>query len=142
MKLTPIDNPKIQEKLIGNRYTVSKLMDDEAIKIFAALSGDLNPIHLDEVYASESRYKKRIAHGLLSASLFSSIFGTQFPGPGCVYAEQSLIFKRPVYVGDEVIAIVELVSIDSSGQSLRFNTYCEVSGRYVLEGSAKIFIPK
>jgi 3-hydroxybutyryl-CoA dehydratase len=117
-------------------------MADDVVRGFAAISGDTNPIHLDDVYASESRYKKRIAHGLLSASLFSSIFGTQFPGAGCVYAEQTLVFKRPVYVGDEVVATAELIAIDDSGQSLEFDTHCEVRGRRVLEGRAKVFIPK
>ena len=142
MSVSPISNAHLQKQLIGTCYTASKLMDDEAVRSFASLSGDTNPIHLDEAYASESRYKKRIAHGLLSASLFSNIFGTKFPGPGCVYAEQSLVFRRPVYVGDEVIAIAELTSIDPAGQSLEFNTRCEVNGRRVLEGNAKVFIPK
>jgi 3-hydroxybutyryl-CoA dehydratase len=117
-------------------------MDDEVVRGFAAISGDTNPIHIDDVYASESRYKKRIAHGLLSASLFSNIFGTQFPEAGCVYAEQSLVFKRPVYIGDEVVATAELIAIDDSGQSLEFETRSEVKGRRVLEGRAKVFIPK
>lgn len=142
MSLAPITDSSLRESLLGSCYTASKLMDDEAVRGFAEISGDTNPIHLDDVYASESRYKKRIAHGLLSASLFSSIFGTQFPGAGCVYAEQSLVFKRPVYIGDEVVATAELVSIDDSGQSLEFDTRCEVKGRRVLEGRAKVFIPK
>lgn len=142
MGMAPITTPSLRESLLGTCYTTSKLMDDTAVRGFATISGDTNPIHLDDDYASESRYKKRIAHGLLSASLFSSIFGTQFPGAGCVYAEQSLVFKRPVYVGDEVVAIAELVAIDESGQSLEFDTRCEVKGRRVLEGKAKVFIPK
>ncbi|XOB91211.1 MaoC family dehydratase [Pseudomonadota bacterium 24LQ007] len=142
MSLVPITDPNLQESLLGSCYTACKLMDDEAVRGFAEISGDTNPIHLDDDYASESRYKKRIAHGLLSASLFSGIFGTQFPGAGCVYAEQSLVFKRPVYIGDEVVATAELVSIDDSGQSLEFDTRCEVKGRRVLEGRAKVFIPK
>jgi 3-hydroxybutyryl-CoA dehydratase len=142
MGLAPIADIQSQNQLIGTCYTVSKVMDDEAVRSFALLSGDSNPIHLDEAYAFESRYKKRIAHGLLSASLFSSIFGAQFPGPGCVYAEQTLVFKRPVYLGDEVVAIAELTAIDSSGQSLEFYTYCQVRGRRVLEGNAVVFIPK
>lgn len=142
MSLAPITDSDLRESLLGSCYTTSKLMDDEVVRGFAAISGDTNPIHLDDVYASESRYKKRIAHGLLSASLFSNIFGTQFPGAGCVYAEQSLVFKRPVFVGDEVIATAELIAIDESGQSLEFDTRCEVNGRRVLEGRAKVFIPK
>lgn len=142
MSLAPITDPDLRESLLGTCYITSKLMDDEVVRGFAEISGDTNPIHLDDVYASESRYKKRIAHGLLSASLFSSIFGTQFPGAGCVYAEQSLVFKRPVYVGDEVVATAQLVAIDLAGQTLEFDTRCEVEGRRVLEGKAKVFIPK
>ena len=142
MSLAPITDPGLRETLLGTCFRTSKLMDDEIVRGFAAISGDTNPIHLDDVYASDTRYKKRIAHGLLSASLFSSIFGTQFPGAGCVYAEQTLVFKRPVYVGDEVVAIAELVAIDEAGQLLEFDTRCEVKGRRVLEGKAKVFIPK
>ena len=142
MGLAPITDPVLRESLLGSCYTTSKLMYDEVVREFAAISGDTNPIHIDDVYASESRYKKRIAHGLLSASLFSRIFGTQFPGAGCVYAEQSLVFKRPVYIGDEVVATAELIAIDDSGQQLVFDTRCEVKGRRVLEGKAKVFIPK
>lgn len=142
MTATPIIDPNYQKELIGKCYSVCMVMDDEVIKKFSSISGDTNPVHLDEAYAASSRYKKRIAHGLLSASLFSKIFGTKFPGPGCVYADQSLIFKRPVYIDDEVHAFAELISIDAKGQTLEFATRCEVRGRVVIDGNAKVYIPK
>lgn len=90
----------------------SQTITDADVKAFAGISGDRNPVHLDEQYAEDSRYKKRIAHGMLSASFFSALFGTKIPGEGCVYVSQSLRFKRPVYLGDTVIATVIVTKVD------------------------------
>jgi len=102
----------IEEIEIGTSASYSQTITDSDVKQFAGLSGDNNPVHMDEIYAENSRYKKRIAHGLLSASFFSSLFGTKLPGKGCVYVAQSLNFKRPVYLGDTVTAIVTVTSVD------------------------------
>ena len=102
----------IEEIEIGMSVSYSQTISDADIKTFAGISGDRNPIHLDEEYAKNSRYKKRIAHGLITASYFSALFGTKIPGEGCVYVSQSLNFKRPIYIGDTVTAIVEVTSID------------------------------
>lgn len=98
-------------------------------------------MHLDEEYAQESRFNKRIAHGLLSASFFSAILGTQLPGRGCVYASQTLSFKRPVYIGDTVTAVVTVTSVDVERKRVIFDTKCLVSGKTVISGVAEIFIP-
>ncbi|MEE1676031.1 MaoC family dehydratase [Agarivorans aestuarii] len=109
---------------------------------FASLSGDCNPVHVDENYAANSRYKKRIAHGLHGASFFSALFGTQLPGEGCVYASQNLQFKRPVYVGDIVTAKVTITSINHVKKMVSFETKCFVKNKVVIDGKADIFIPK
>ena len=96
---------------------------------------------MDEVYAENSKFKKRIAHGLMSASYFSSLFGTKIPGEGCVYVAQSLRFKRPVYLGDTVTATVVVQKIDVSNNRVYFKTICRVKNKIVIDGEAEIFIP-
>jgi 3-hydroxybutyryl-CoA dehydratase len=103
----------------------SSTITDPDIKAFADISGDRNPVHLDESYAEGSRYKKRIAHGLFSASYFSAIFGTKLPGAGCVYVSQNLSFKRPVYIDDTVTATVTKVDIEQ--RRIFFDTVCTVN---------------
>lgn len=102
----------LEEIEIGMNVSYSQTITDADIKAFSGISGDRNPVHLDEQYAEKSRYKKRIAHGLMTASYFSALFGTKIPGEGCVYVSQSLNFKRPVYIGDTVVATVEVISVD------------------------------
>ena len=102
----------LEEIEIGMNVSYSQTITDADVKAFSGISGDRNPIHLDEQYAEKSRYKKRIAHGLMTASYFSALFGTKIPGEGCVYVSQSLNFKRPVYIGDTVVATVEVISVD------------------------------
>ena len=105
------DWDKIQ---VGDKGFHGKTITETDLVLFAGISGDRNPVHLDEQYAEKSRFKKRIAHGLMSASYFSALFGTQLPGPGCVYVSQALQFKRPVYIGDTITATVIVLDIDLS----------------------------
>ena len=131
----------IEEIQIGMKVSYSQTISDSDIKTFAGISGDRNPVHLDEEYACNSRYKKRIAHGLMTASFFSALFGTKIPGEGCIYVSQSLRFKRPVYIGDTVIAIVEVISIDLKKKRVFFKTICKVSDKIVTDGEAELFVP-
>jgi len=123
------------------RAEYSQTITDSDIKFFAAISGDRNPVHLDEIYAEKSRYRKRIAHGLLTASFFSAIFGTKIPGEGCVYVSQNLKFKRPVYIGDTVVASVEVTGLDFGKKRVLFSTECRVKNKVVTSGEAEIYIP-
>lgn len=122
-------------------HTVRFITDDD-MRAFAAVSGDYNPVHLDEEFATSSRYGRRIAHGLMCASSFSALFGTELPGTGCVYLSQSLNFKRPVYIGDEVIATVRVDALDRAKDRVTFSTTCTVKGRIVIDGIAEIYIPR
>ena len=131
----------IERLEIGMTECYEQTITDADIKAFAGLSGDNNPVHMSEEYAEKSRFKKRIAHGLLSASFFSALFGTKLPGYGCVYASQNLIFRRPVYLGDTVIASIEVLSIDKIKSTVQFRTLCKVRGKIVIDGDAKIYIP-
>jgi len=121
--------------------TVSHLVTDSDVAGFANLSGDYNPVHLDDEYASKSRFGKRIAHGLFGASFFSGLFGTRLPGPGCVYAGQNLKFRRPVFIGDVLVATITVLSVDVQKKRVNFSTICTVDGKEVIIGDADIFIP-
>jgi len=131
----------IEEISIGMEVSYSQTITDSDIKSFAGISGDRNPVHLDEVYAENSRYKKRIAHGLMTASFFSALFGTKLPGEGCVYVEQSLKFKRPVYIGDTVIATVKVTHVDQIKRRVFFRTTCTVNNKIVTDGEAELYVP-
>ena len=131
----------ITEITIGMTASYTQTISDADVKAFAGISGDHNPVHMSEDYAKNSRFKNRIAHGLLTASFFSAIFGTKLPGEGCVYAGQNLQFKRPVYLGDTVIAKVTVVAIDTLKKRVTFETVCTVKDRVVTTGTAEIFIP-
>lgn len=132
---------KIEDIKIGMSASYSQTITDADIKDFAGISGDRNPVHLDENYAAQSRFKKRIAHGFLSASFFSAIFGTKLPGEGCVYASQNLEFKRPIYIGDTVVATVTVTAVNEEKKRVIFETKCTVSGKVAINGIAEIFIP-
>lgn len=131
----------ISEIKIGMSASLTKIITDEDVRKFADLSGDNNPVHIDEDYAQKSRYKKRIAHGLMSSSFFSALFGTKLPGEGCVYVSQSLNFKRPVYLGDTVVATVTVTDTSLDSKRVFFETVCTVNNKKVIDGSAEIFIP-
>ena len=125
----------------GMSVSYSQTVTDADIKAFAGLSGDRNPVHLNKNYASSSRFKKRIAHGMMTASYFSALFGTKIPGEGCVYTYQSLNFKRPVYLDDTVEAIATVTDVDLEKRRLRFKTSCKVDNRIVTDGEAELYVP-
>lgn len=131
----------LEEIEIGMSVSYSQTVTDADIKAFAGISGDRNPVHLDEDYAHKSQFKKRIAHGMMTASYFSALFGTKIPGEGCVYAHQSLNFKRPIYIGNTVIATVMVTSIDIEKRRVKFKTVCKVKGKVVTDGEAELYVP-
>ena len=133
---------EFDEIRIGQQVSYSQTITDSDIKCFAGISGDHNPVHVDEVYASNSRFGKRIAHGLMSAGFFSALFGTKLPGPGCVYVEQTLKFLRPVFIGDTVTASVEVTNIDAKKRRVFFKTICTVMNKKVITGQAEIYVPE
>ena len=125
----------------GMEVSYSQTITDADVKAFAGISGDNNPVHISDEYAEKSRFKKRIAHGLMSASYFSALFGTKIPGPGCLYVSQSLQFKRPVYLGDTVTATVIVASVDLEKRRVFFKTLCKVRNKIVIDGEAELYIP-
>ena len=104
---------------IGDSAQLSKTVKDEDIRIFAEVTGDKNPLHLDDEFASKTIFKRRIAHGFLTAGLISAVIGSKLPGNGTIYLSQTLNFLAPVYVGDEITAKVEALQVSRGGKRLR-----------------------
>ncbi|MDD7804232.1 MAG: MaoC family dehydratase [Endozoicomonas sp. (ex Botrylloides leachii)] len=136
-----INDADIHRIKVGMSASYSQTITDADIKSYAGLSGDNNPVHMDAEYAENSRFGKRVAHGLFYAGFFSALFGTKLPGPGCIYVSQSLEFKRPVYIDDTVTATVVVNDIDNKKGRVFFNTFCKVKNKIVLNGEAEIYIP-
>ena len=131
----------IEDITMGMEVSYSHVITDSDIQLFAKISGDNNPIHIDESYAKDSRYKKRIAHGMMTASYFSALFGTKIPGEGCVYVSQSLKFKRPVYINDAIIASVIVTKVGLTKRRVFFRTLCKVNNKIVTDGEAELYVP-
>ncbi|UPF05442.1 MaoC family dehydratase [Pseudomonas mosselii] len=131
----------IEKITVGMSASYSQTITDADIKSYAGLSGDHNPVHVNAEYAAESRFGKRIAHGLMSAGFFSAIFGTRIPGPGCVYVSQNLNFLRPVYIDDTVVAEVVVTQVNIEKKRVFFETTCKVKNKKVITGNAEIYIP-
>jgi 3-hydroxybutyryl-CoA dehydratase len=112
------------------------------IEAFAAVSGDHNPVHMDEAYAKTTAFGGRIAHGMLSAAYISAVLGNDLPGPGAIYLSQSLRFRRPVKIGDPVIARVTVKALDVAKGHATFETVCLVNGKTVVDGEALIMVSR
>ncbi|MCB1913631.1 MAG: MaoC family dehydratase [Zoogloeaceae bacterium] len=130
-----------EDLVLGMSAAYGHTVTDADILLFAGVSGDTNPVHLNDELASASMFKGRIAHGMLSASYISTVFGTKLPGPGCIYLSQTLKFKAPVKVGDTVIARVTVKELMPEKRKAKFDTVCTVGGKVVLEGEADIMVP-
>lgn len=133
----------IEELAVGMTAELSKTYEEWDILTFAAVTGDINPAHVDEAYARESIFHGKVAHGILTASLISAVLGTQLPGPGTIYLSQDLRFRRPVRIGDTITARVEIVELNREKNLVRLQTTCtNQRGEAVLEGSALVMPPK
>ena len=125
----------IDELAVGQFAEMSRVVGVADIEAFAEVSGDNNPVHLDDAYAKGTAFGERIAHGMLSGAYISAILGTKLPGPGAIYLSQSLRFRRPVKVGDLVVARATIKALDVS-------KVCEVGGKTVVEGEALVIAPR
>ncbi len=132
---------------VGQKASYTRTVTEDDIKAFAAISGDDNPVHLDNNFAAENTpFGGCIAHGILTASYVSTVVGARFPGPGTIYINQSLKFKAPVRAGDTVIATAEVVELVPKKGFVVLKTTCEVASqnenKVVLEGEATVMAPK
>jgi len=124
---------------VGDSAEVSKTITDEDVRAFAELTGDRNPVHLDEDYASATRFGRRIAHGMLGASLISTVLASELPGRGSVYLSQTLRFTAPVYLGDTVTARVTVTRVREDKPVVTLETVCtNQRGERVVEGEAVV----
>ncbi len=125
----------------GQRASVTKTLTEADAAAFADLSGDFNPLHMDAAFAARSRFGERIAHGMLTASLISTVLGMHLPGPGGIYVSQTLRFLRPVRFGDTVTAAAEVVAYDAERRRLTLRTTCaNQRGEMVLDGEAVLVV--
>ncbi len=128
---------------IGDSEKFSKTVTEADIYMFAGITGDLNPAHIDEAYAQGTFFKTRIAHGMLSAGFVSAVIGTRLPGPGTVYMRQTLEFLAPVRIGDTVTATVEVLEKMEEKKRVRLKTSCfNQEGTKVLDGEALVSPPR
>ena len=128
---------------LGMTASVSKTYSEWDILTFAAVTGDLNPAHVDEAFAQESIFHGKVAHGLLTASLISAALGTSLPGPGTIYLAQDLKFRRPVRIGDTITGTVEVTELIPDKHLVRLKTTCtNQRGEVVLEGTALVMPPR
>ena len=131
----------IEDIDMGMSRHLRKVVTDEDIEMFAKVSTDHNPVHLDDAYARDTIFQGRIAHGMLTAGLISAVIGEQLPGHGTVYLGQSLKFVAPVRPGDMVYAEVKVTGIDMAKRRVTLDCPCAVDGKKVLMGEATVLAP-
>ena len=132
----------LEDLSVGMTAVYSRTITEADIAMFAGASGDTNPIHFDEEFARSSPFKGRIAHGMLSAGVISTVFGTRRPGPGCIYLSQDLRFRAPVKIGDTVTATVTIREIVPEKARVIFDTACKVGETVVVDGEAKLMVDR
>jgi len=133
---------RLSEFSVGQSDSYARTVTNADIVLFAGVSGDDNPVHLNDEFASATMFKGRIAHGMLGASYIPTVIGTRLPGPGSIYMGQSLKFLAPVRIGDTVTATVTITAIDEAKRRLTLETVCTVKGKNVIEGEARVMLPK
>lgn len=127
----------MSEIYVGQKASMTKTITEGDVLVFAGATGDLNPVHINEEVASKTRFKTRIAHGMLSVSLIAATLGCELPGAGSIYVSQSVKFKAPVFLGDTITAELEVIAKDVERNRLTLKTICyNQTGQVVIEGEA------
>ncbi|WP_019959850.1 MaoC family dehydratase [Woodsholea maritima] len=132
----------LDELWVGQSAQIERLVDETTIEKFAEVSGDYNPLHMDEAYAAKSAFRGRIAHGALVASFVSCVLGSHLPGPGAVFAGMSMRFSKPVRIGDTVIARATIKDIDVTKRRVILECVCLVDDEIVMEADAEVMVRK
>jgi 3-hydroxybutyryl-CoA dehydratase len=137
------EGKSIHELKVGDSAQISKMITEEVINDFARSTGDFNPIHLDQSYAEKTSFKGRIAHGLLSVGLLSTVMGNILPGHGTIYLSQEVKFLAPVRIGDTLTTRVEVMELVAEKNRAKFRTTCmNQDGKEVVDGAAWVMPPK
>ncbi len=132
----------LEDLSVGQSAELAREVRESDLAAFADVTGDDNPVHLDEAYAMTTPFGGRIAHGMLSAGYISALIAKKLPGPGAIYLSQSLSFRWPVRIGDVVTARAEITAIDQAKARVTLTTTCRVGGKTVVEGEAVILAPR
>ena len=133
--------PTIGELQVGATAEMAKTVTESDIALYAGITGDFNPVHVDAVAAERSMFGGRIAHGMLSAGFISAVIAMRLPGPGSIYLSQSLRFTKPVRIGDTVTARVEVLEVIAAKRRVRLGTMCRNQrGETVIEGEALVMV--
>ncbi len=128
---------------VGDAETFTKTVSETDVYLFAGVTGDLNPAHIDEAYAGGTFFKTRIAHGMLSAGFISAVIGMKLPGPGTIYMKQEIKFLAPVRIGDTITARAEVIEINGEKNRVTLRTTCaNGEGTLVVDGEALVSPPK
>ena len=130
-----------EDLAVGQTAVIARTITDADIVLFAGISGDTNPVHINEEFAAGTMFSGRIAHGMLTASFISTVIGTRLPGPGCIYLAQSLRFKAPVRVGDTIWARATVTELFPEKRRAALSTTVTVRDKVVLEGEALVMVP-
>ncbi len=132
----------LAELKIGDKDVFQKTIIESDVYLYAGITGDLNPVHINEEYAKDSPFKARIAHGMLTAGLISAVLGMRLPGPGTIYLGQELKFVKPVHFGDTIKAELEVIEINAEKKRVKLRSTCtNQNGDVVLDGVATVIPP-
>ncbi len=132
----------LEDLSTGMTAVCAKTITDADVVLFAGVSGDTNPLHLNEAFASKTRFKGRVVHGMLTTSLWSALIGTRLPGPGAIYMSQEMKFIKPVHVGETVTASVTIAEINREKQRVSLDGECRVNDDLVAYGRGIVWVPK
>ena len=132
---------KYEDLELGMSHEDKHVVTEQDVIDFARISGDHNPLHMDEEYAKTTIFGERIAHGALTASYVSAKLGNDLPGPGAIFTDLNLRFKRPVKIGDTVVARAEVSEMIPRGNRVTLSVKCMVDGKTVIQGEAKVMVP-
>lgn len=130
----------LEDLTVGQVEEFSKTVTEADLVLYAGVTGDTNPVHLDEEYAATTMFKGRIAHGMLSAGFISAVLGAKMPGPGAIYVSQQLKFKAPVRIGDTVTARCTVKDINAERRRVTLETLCLVKDKIVVDGEAVMMV--
>lgn len=132
----------LEDLTIGMFAEKNMVVSAEKINAFAELSGDFNPVHVDAEYAATTMFGKRIAHGALSASLISAILGNDLPGPGAIFVELNMRFRKPAFIDEEITARAEVAEINEKTGRVKMKVSCMVDGKAIIRGEAGVVVMK
>ena len=137
-----MEGRRLRDMQVGDRAAFTKTVSETDVYGFAGITGDFNPMHVNAVYAEASMFQRRIAHGMLCAGFISAVLGMQLPGPGAIYASQSLRFLKPVFIGDTITAEVEVAELIEEKNRVRLITRCRNQDAIIVAEGESILLPR